>query len=204
MTPRLVGLTGGIGAGKSTALRMFADCGAATLSSDEGVHRAYEDREVRATVAERFGAGVMRADGTLDRPELGRRAFAEEGGIAFLEGLVHPRVGAVREAWVRDARARRPTPPLLVCEVPLLYEVGLEDAFDAVLVVTACAEVRRARVAAREGGGFDARSPRQLPEHEKARRADHAFVNAGPPEALRAWVAERFAEYAGAPCPPAR
>src|SRR5206468_2928695 len=92
-------------------------------------------------------------------------------------------------------RARVPPPPLLVCEVPLLYEAGLEDRFDAVLVVTAPEEVRRRRVTAR-GQDFSARSARQVPEGVKVARADRYVVNDGTPSDLEAWVAARFAEYA--------
>lgn len=197
--PRCLGLTGGIGAGKSAALAAFAACGAATLSADDAVHRAYADPEVRDRVVERFGRGVLREDGAVDRAALGARAFAEPEGIAFLEGLIHPRVRAGREGWVAEARRRVPPPPLLVCEVPLLFEVGATGDFDAVLVVTADATTRRRRVAAR-GQDFDGRSARQMPEAEKVARAHRTFVNDGDLAALRAWVAERFAEYAGVPC----
>jgi dephospho-CoA kinase len=95
--------------------------------------------------------------------------------------------------------AADPPPTLLVCEVPILFEAGAEDQFDAVLVITAAEEIRRARVAAR-GQDFDALSARQLPEADKVARADRAYANDGDLEHLRAWVADRFAEYAGRPC----
>ena len=192
-------MTGGIGSGKSEALAAFAACGAATLSSDRVVHDLYADPEVRSAVAERFGPGVLARDGAIDRTALGALAFAQEGGLAFLEGLLHPRIEGRRRAWVAEQSARRPPPPLLVCEVPLLFEAGIEDRFDAALLVTAPDEVRRRRVEAR-GQDFDARSVRQLPEADKAARADRTVVNDGGLDALRAWVADRFAEYAGRPC----
>jgi dephospho-CoA kinase len=178
---------------------MFAECGAATLSSDAAVHEAYADPALLAAVRERFGDGVLAPDGTLDRRLLGPRAVAEEGGLTFLEGLVHPEVGRRRAAWIAAQAARTPPPDLLVCEVPLLFEAGLADLFDAVLVVTASEEVRRARVAAR-GQDFDGLRARQLPEEEKVARADRAFVNDGTLDALRRWVADRVAEYAGRAC----
>jgi dephospho-CoA kinase len=199
VAPPCVALTGGIGSGKSEALAAFAACGAATLSSDQVVHDLYGDPEVAAAVAERFGPGVLGEGGAVDRGALGARAFAQEGGIAYLEGLLHPRIERRRRAWVEEQAGRRPPPPLLVCEVPLLFEVGAERAFDAALLVTAPEEVRRRRVEAR-GQDFDARSARQLPEEEKAARADRVLVNDGGIDDLRAWVAERFAEYAGRPC----
>lgn len=192
--PRSLGLTGGIGSGKSVALEAFRRLGAAVLSSDDVVHRIYDDPEVRAAVRERFGDGAFAVDGNVDRASLSRLAFAQPDGVAFLEEVVHPRVGRAREAWQAEQRRRNPTPPLLVCEVPLLYEAGLDDAFDAVLVVSAPAEVRRARVEAR-GQDFSARSARQLDEAEKIRRAERYLVNDGSVADLEEWVAERFAEY---------
>jgi dephospho-CoA kinase len=192
-------VTGGIGSGKSEALAAFAACGAATLSSDQVVHDLYGDPAVRAAVAERFGPEVLAPGGGVDRAALGGRAFAEEGGLAFLEGLLHPRIERRRAAWIAEQSARRPAPPLLVCEVPLLFEAGLEGRFDAALLVTAPDEVRRRRVEAR-GQDFEARSARQLPEDEKAARADRVLVNDAGLDALRGWVADRFAEYAGRPC----
>lgn len=197
--PPCIALTGGIGSGKSEALAAFAACGAATLSSDAVVHDLYADLEVIAAVRARFGDGVLDAGGRIDRPALGERAFAQEGGVAFLEGLLHPRIEGRRRAWLAEQAARRPAPPLLVCEVPLLFEAGVEGAFDASLLVTAAEQVRRRRVEAR-GQDFDARSARQMPEADKAARADRVLVNDGALESLRAWVADRFAEYAGRPC----
>ena len=150
-------------------------------------------------VRERFGDDVVGPDGRVDRRVLGPRALSEEGGLAFLEGLLYPRVQAAREAWIAAQLATDPVPPLLVCEVPVLFEAGVEGQFDAVLVITAGEQVRRERVRAR-GQDFDALSARQMPEAEKVARADRAFVNDGSREDLRAWVSDRFAEYAGRPC----
>ncbi|HMN99765.1 MAG TPA: dephospho-CoA kinase [Miltoncostaeaceae bacterium] len=194
--PPVLGLTGGIGSGKSEALRAFAELGAATLSSDDAVHAAYARPEVVERVRARFGDAVVGADGSVDRALLGPRAFAEEGGLAALEAIVHPLVGQAREEWIAAQAGAEPPPPLLVCEVPLLYEVGLADLFDAVLVVTASDDVRRARVEAR-GQDFAARAAHQMPEADKLARADAHYVNDGDRDALRGWVADRYAEYAG-------
>lgn len=194
MPPRCLGLTGGIGSGKSTALRAFARLGAGVLSSDELVHRLYREAATRDAVVGRFGAGVLDADGQIDRQALGDVAFADPEGIAALERLIHPLVGAARERWVAEQAACRPPPPLLVCEVPLLFEAGIADAFDAVLVVTASPDVRRRRVAAR-GQDFDERAGRQMDEAAKVAEADHAFVNDGSIAALEAWVGEVFRRY---------
>jgi dephospho-CoA kinase len=192
--PRCLGLTGGIGSGKSTALAAFAACGAATLSSDDVVHALYAQDDVRKLVRDRFGVGVVRADGTVDRQALGARAFAEPDGIGFLQGILFPRIHAVRDGWIRDRRAEGNW-PLLVVEVPLLFEAGLATSFDAVLVVTAPEQVRRARVAER-GQDFAARSDRQWTEERKVAAADRAYVNDGDAARLRAWVTEVFAEFA--------
>lgn len=195
-SPPVLGLTGGIGSGKSEALAAFAACGAATLSADEVVHALYLRDDVRAAVAERFGAGVMRADGGVDRAAVGERVFADAGARAFVEGLLHPLIGREREEWIARMRARVPAPPVIVCEVPLLYEAGLDDRFDAVVVITAGEARRRERVSAR-GQDFEARSRAQLPEDEKVSRADHVYVNEGSLDDLRAWVSDRCREYAG-------
>ena len=150
---------------------------------------------------ERFGEAVLDTAGSVDRALLGPRAFAEEGGLAFLERLVHGRVGERRREWIAEQAAG--APPLLVCEVPVLFEAGIEDEFDAVIVVTASDDVRRARVGAR-GQDFDQRSARQTPEAEKVARADRAYVNDGGIRELRAWIADRYSEYAGEPCRTAR
>ncbi len=164
------------------------------LSSDDVVHRLYEDRVVIDAVVDRFGEAVLAPDGSVDRAALGDAAFAQDGGLAFLEGLLHPRIGAAREEWVAEQRARVPPPPLLICEVPLLFEVDLADQFDAVLVVTARDEVRRARVQQR-GQDFDGRSAHQMPEAEKVSRADAAFENNGSVDALAQWVEAMMARY---------
>jgi dephospho-CoA kinase len=169
------------------------------LSSDEVVHGLMGEAEVVDAIVTRFGADVLDADGVVDRAVLGPRAFAEEGGIAFLEDLIHPRVEARRKAWVAQQDASTPPPPLLVCEVPLLFEVGVHERFDAALVVTASEAVRRARVEAR-GQRFAERHALQVPEAEKVSRADRAYVNDGSLEELQRWVSECFAHYAGRPC----
>jgi dephospho-CoA kinase len=171
--PRRVAITGGIGAGKSEALSAFARQGAAVISSDEIVHELYEDdEEVRSALIDRFG--------TTDRTEIGRIVFADRAELDWLERLLHPRVRERSERWFANQNA-----PLAVAEIPLLYETGGEERFDAVVVITAPREVResRARVP------LAARSDRLIPEDEKVRRADYVYVNEGSLEELAAWVA---------------
>jgi len=192
--PVCLGLTGGIGSGKSAALHAFARRGAAVLSADDIVHRLYRDADVIAAVRGRFGDQVIAHDGSVDRAVLGPLAFAQDGGIPFLEHLLHPRIGHAREAWVAEQRALRPPPPLLVCEVPLLFETGLTDQFDAVFVVTASEAVRRRRVAAR-GQEFAERSTLQWDEARKVAAAEGSYVNDASPEALDEWAGTIFTRF---------
>jgi len=166
------------------------------LSSDDVVHRLYADPDVVSAVRGRFGDGVLAQDGSVDRTVLGEAAFSGDG-LAFLEDLLYPRIGIAREAWVAEQRAADPAPPVLVCEVPMLFEAGLVDRFDAVLVVTAPDDGRRRRVEER-GQDFQERSARQLPEADKVAGADMAYVNDGSVDDLRAWVESVIHRYAPA------
>jgi dephospho-CoA kinase len=180
---RVVGLTGGIGAGKSEALAAFARHGAATLSSDSVVHELYERDDVRRDVGEHFGGGVVAADGTIDRSAIARIVFADPDERRWLEGLLLPLIGERFAEW-RDeqlASGRR----LLVHEAPTLFEAGIEDRYDAIVAVTAPRELREQR-----RPGTAARMAHQLPESEKAARSDFVYRNAGDLEALDRWVGE--------------
>lgn len=183
--PVSVALTGGIGAGKSTALEAFRRHGAATISSDELVHRLYaEDGEVRAAVRERFGEAVFDSTGEVDRARLGALVFADREALAWLEKLLHPRVVAEYTAWRTELERSEPSPSLTVVEIPLLYETGGESRFDKVVVITAPAAVREAR----RGPSAD-REARLIPDEEKVRRADFAYENTGTLEELDRFVA---------------
>jgi dephospho-CoA kinase len=172
VTPLAVAVTGGIGAGKSEALRAFARRGVPTLSADEVVHRLIaEDPDVRGALEERLG--------TTDRSRIAELVFADPEQLAWLEGLLHPRVRAAEEAWFAGLDAE-----VAVTEIPLLYEVGGEGRFDAVVVITAPDALRATRSAV----AGDARSRRLLPDDEKAARADFAYVNDGTLDQLDAFV----------------
>jgi dephospho-CoA kinase len=178
-----VGLTGGVGSGKSTALAVLERLGAATLSTDAVVHDLYASDEVLDAVVERFGPAVA-SDGAVDRAALAARAFATPEDRAWLEGLLWPRVGKRIAAWRAEQLERDPPPMALVVEVPLLFEAGMEGAFDATIAVVADEEVRARRAAGRGHEAADERVARQLPQDEKATRADHAVVNDGTIEDL--------------------
>ena len=182
--PLAVAVTGGIAAGKSEALAAFARHGALVSSSDELVHRLYrEDAGLKEELRTRWGDDVF-ADGEVDRAAVGRIVFSDRAELAWLEGVLHPRVRRLYETWLDELR-RSPDPPALaVAEIPLLYEAGGETRFDKVMVVTAPEHVREAR-----RGVVDDRESRLMPDEEKLRRADYAYVNDGTLEELDAFVA---------------
>ena len=189
--PIAVAITGGIGAGKSEALKAFARHGAAVVSSDEIVHRLLrEDEEVKGAVVEQFGPGVLDEEGEIDRARVAEIVFADRAQLAWLEALLHPRVVCEYLEW-REALARLANAPALcVTEVPLLYEVGGETRFDAVVAITAPDDVREARSRVRRDG----RGERLLPDEEKLRRADFAYVNDGTLDELDEFVERVVAE----------
>jgi dephospho-CoA kinase len=188
--PIAVAITGGIGAGKSSALDAFRAHGAATVSSDEIVHHLLAtDDDVRDAIAERLGEGIL-SDGRPDRSKVAQAVFGDRERLAWLEGLLHPLVSREYLTW-RDQLAALDEPPrVCVTEVPLLFEVDAQDRFDKVVVITAPAALReqRRRVAR------DDRDARLLPDREKVRRADYHYVNSGTFEELHAWVGGVMAE----------
>jgi dephospho-CoA kinase len=184
--PVAVALTGGIGAGKSEALRAFARHGAAIASSDEIVHRLLrEDDEVKRAVVVRFGRAVV-DDGEIDRGRLAGIVFEQPDDLAWLESLLHPRVVAEYMRWRADLAGLAEPPAVCVTEVPLLYESGGDARFDAVVAVTASAETRAERTAVRD---IASRERRLIPDAEKLRKADFSYVNDGTLEELDAFVA---------------
>ncbi|HTU86726.1 MAG TPA: dephospho-CoA kinase [Solirubrobacteraceae bacterium] len=178
-----VGLTGGIGAGKSTALDALERVGAAVLSTDRVVHELYEDDDVLSAVRERFGDAIER-DGVVDRAAIARRAFATDEDRAWLEGLLWPRVGARMASWRAALSASAEPPRAAVVEVPLLFESGMEEAFDATIAVVADEDLRASRAGARGHEALAERSARQLTQQEKAQRATYVVVNEGTVEEL--------------------
>jgi dephospho-CoA kinase len=173
----LVGLTGGMGAGKSTALAALERLGAAVLSTDAVVHDLYaHDAGLRDAVLARWGPEVA-PDGVVDRAAVARHAFAQESERRWLEGLLWPRVGARVAAWLEQARAQRPAPPAAVVEVPLLFEAGMEGLYDATIAVVADERLRAERAAGRGHALADERAARQLSQEEKAQRATYTVRN---------------------------
>jgi dephospho-CoA kinase len=182
--PPVIGLTGAIAAGKSAALDAFARLGAETLSTDAVVHELLGAGEMRDVLVARWGEEVA-PDGTVDRAAVSARVFERPDELAWLESQLHPRVGervlAWRQSLPADAR-------LAVVEVPLLFESGLDAAFDATVCVVAGDEVRAERGGARGTEDLEARAGRQLSQEEKASRADFVVANDGTPEELEAAI----------------
>jgi dephospho-CoA kinase len=175
MAPLLIGLTGGIAAGKSEALAAFGRLGAETISSDAVVHELLDSDEVRNRLIERWGPDVV-SDGDIDRNRVGEIVFERPEELAWLEGELHPRVGERIDAW---RRALGPETEFGVVEVPLLFEAAMADAFDVTVAVVAGDETRRRRAEQRGHALVKERAARQLDQDEKAARADHVVRNEG-------------------------
>ena len=180
MAPLKIGLTGGIAAGKSEALKAFGRLGAETLSSDAVVHELLESDELRRRLVERWGPEVA-PGGKVERAKIGEIVFADPEQLTWLESQIHPLVQQRTAEWLlslpADAEAA-------VVEVPLLFEAGSDKVFDTTVAVVTADEVRRERAAARGHALVDEREARQLTQPEKAERADHVIVNDGSVEEL--------------------
>jgi dephospho-CoA kinase len=174
LAPPFVGLTGGIGAGKSEALAALERLGAATLSTDAVVHELYGGPEVRDAVVARWGADVA-PGGVVDRGAVAQAAFADPQERAWLEGLLWPLVGRRIQEWREEHAGAR----ALVVEVPLLFESGMDAAFDASVAVVADEAVRAERAGARGHAAVSERTARQLTQQEKAERATYVVDNDG-------------------------
>ena len=190
----LLGLTGGIGSGKSTALAYAHELGAAVISSDDIVHGLYSGGEVVERVRERFGDAVVGAAGGVNRAALAGIVFADSAELRWLEDLLHPHVRAAIAKWTDAQRKTRPRPALVVVEVPLLFETGYADAFDYTMLVTAPEDVRRRRLSAKlTDSEFKRRLGQQLTEEEKIARSDFVFHNVGARKALKEFVGQTVA-----------
>ncbi|HST69236.1 MAG TPA: dephospho-CoA kinase [Solirubrobacterales bacterium] len=179
-SPLKIGLTGGIAAGKSEALKAFARLGAATLSSDAVVHELLEGEPLRGRLQERWGPEVV-ADGKVNRAKIGEVVFADPEQLTWLESQIHPLVQQRTAEWLTSLPAET---EVAVVEVPLMFEVGSDKAFDATVSIVTSDEVRRERAAARGHALVDEREARQLTQTEKAERADHVIENDGSVEDL--------------------
>lgn len=175
MAPLTIGLTGGIAAGKSEALAAFGRLGAQTLSSDAVVHELLDSEPLLSRLRERWGEEVA-PGGRVDRARVGAIVFADRDELAWLEAQIHPLVGLRIGEWVSTLPAGA---DVAVIEVPLLFESGMEGAFDTTVAVVASEEERRRRAEARGHALVEGREARQLEQEEKARRAEHVVENDG-------------------------
>jgi dephospho-CoA kinase len=182
----VLGLTGSIGMGKSTTARFFAEEGVPVLDADAVVHALYDGEAVAAI--ERAFPGTSR-DGRIDRDELSRRVVGDAAALKRLEAIVHPLVRAAQARFLADAE--RAGAPVAVLDVPLLFETGGDQRVDAVVVVSAPADVQRARTLDRAGmtlEKFDALMQKQMPDAEKRRRADFVVDTSQSFDSARAQV----------------
>lgn len=191
----VLGLTGSIGMGKSTAAKMFADAGVPVHDSDEAVHRLYAGAAV--PLVESAFPGTTR-DGSVDRALLGQRVLGDPAALKTLEGIIHPLVRADADAFL--ARHRSAGAPLAVLDIPLLFETGGRDRVDKVIVVSAPADIQRSRVLARPGmteEKFEAILRRQVPDAEKRRLADIVIDTAHSFDATRGAIQAIIDELTG-------
>ena len=182
----VLGLTGSIGMGKTTTARFFADEGVPVLDADAVVHQLYNGEAVAAI--EKAFPGTSR-DGRIDREELSRRVVGSPEALKQLEAIVHPLVRAAQARFLADAE--RSGAPVAVLEVPLLFESGGDRRVDAVVVVSAPADVQRARTLDRAGmtaEKFEALLQKQMPDDEKRRRADFVVDTSQSFDSARAQV----------------
>lgn len=183
-----LGLTGGIGSGKSTVSAMLADHGAVIIDYDRIAREVVEPgRPALAAIAERFGQGILLPDGTLDRPALGAIVFADESARRDLEAITHPAIGEL--AWARDGAA--PAGSVIVHDHPLLVEVGLDQLVDVVVVVDVPEDVQVDRLVRLRGmteADARARIAAQSSREGRLEAADIVVDNAGSPDDLAAAV----------------
>jgi dephospho-CoA kinase len=184
MAVPFVGLTGGLGAGKSTALAALEQLGAVVLSADAVVHELYEHANVVQAVRERFGGEVFDGE-RVDRQALAVRVFEHDDERVWLEGLLWPMVAQRTEEFYARASRRVPPPRAAVVEAPLLFEAGTQARYTATIAVVADDALRAERLGQRDQTQLARREARQLPQHEKARRASYVVVNDGTVAQLR-------------------
>lgn len=189
----LVGLTGGMGSGKSTVARHLAELGARIIDADEVAREVVEPGEpTLAALAERFGAEVVRPDGTLDRAELARRAFVDEESRLALNAITHPSIAGRIATRIAAYNAELDADALVVVDHPLLLETGQAGRFDVVVAVLAREETRVQRLVTERGldeADVRARIATQVDDDERRAAADHLVDNDLDAAALRERVA---------------
>lgn len=191
--PLTIGLTGGIAAGKSEALAAFERLGAATISSDAVVHELLDSEPLLGRLTERWGDEVA-PEGGVDRTKVGEIVFGDPEQLKWLEAQVHPLVGERIGSWLASLAGDI---KIAVVEVPLLFEGEMASVFDTTVAVVTSDEVRRARAEARGHVLVGEREARQLPQGEKAARAEHVVENDGGIEDLERRLSALVAKLQG-------
>src|SRR5579871_284335 len=193
----ILGLTGSIGMGKSTTAKLFEEAGVPVYDADAAVHRLYEGEAAPAIEAAFPGTT---ADGKVDRAKLSARVVHDPAAMKQLEQIVHPMLGASRKKFFDDAQAAGT--PVVVVDIPLLFETGGEARVDAVVVVTTHPDVQRERILARPNmteQKLDAILARQVPDAEKRRRAHFVVDTSHGLDPVRARIRDILAEAAKLP-----
>lgn len=189
---RILGLTGSIGMGKSTTAKLFAEAGVPVYDADAAVHQLYEGEAAPAIEAAFPGTT---ANGKVDRSKLSARVVHDPAAIKQLEQIVHPMLGVSRQKFFADAEAAKA--PVVVLDIPLLFETGGEKRVDAVVVVSTSPEIQRERVLARgtmDEAKLDAIIAKQTPDAEKRKRADFVVDTSHGLEPVRAQITHILAE----------
>ena len=185
MSTRVLGLTGGVGMGKSTAARLLKKAGLPVVDSDDLAREAVQPgTEGLAEIADEFGEGFLKPDGSLDRDKMASTVFQDKAVRKRLEAIIHPRVRAVWENRIEQWREQKR--PVGVVVIPLLFEVGVQDSFDAVLCVASTASTQRSRLRGRNWSDAQiaARIAAQMDIAQKMDLADHVLWNEGTPDQL--------------------
>jgi dephospho-CoA kinase len=189
---RILGLTGSIGMGKSTTAKLFTEAGVPVYDADAAVHKIYEGEAAPAIEAAFPGTTV---DGRVDRAKLSAKVVHDQAAIKQLEQIVHPMLGASRKKFLDDAEASGA--PVVVMDIPLLFETGGEKRVDAVVVVSTDPATQRERILARgtmTAEALDGILARQLPDAEKRKRADFVVDTSHGLEPVRAAIRDILAE----------
>ena len=189
---KILGLTGSIGMGKSTTAKLFAEAGVPVYDADATVHRIYQGEAVSAIEAAFPGTT---SDGKVDRAKLSAKVVHDPAAIQRLEQIVHPMLRSYHQKFLDDAE--QAGAPVVVMDVPLLFETGGEKRVDAVVVVTTAPEVQRERILARgtmTAEALEAIMARQLPDAEKRQRADFVVDTSHGLDPVRARIRDILAE----------
>jgi dephospho-CoA kinase len=191
-TPPIIGITGGIGSGKSFVASLFAELGCFVISSDAQVRLAYDDPHIRRQLRDWWGSDIFKPDGSVDRKAIARLIFSDDQQRRRLENLLHPWIAQQRDEWMKSA-AVDPKVKAIIWDTPLLHETGLDQKCDAVVFVDAPADIRFNRV--RDTRGWDAaeiirRENLQWPLDKKRSLAHYVVVNTADAASCRSQVRE--------------